>query len=351
MAMRERPGVFILNKKSDFAKGCGGSWENERLIIGSSFVSGVYDSREKGMRWYKLELDMSLPVNSYMKLTFYAADSREIEYGGRLCDISELISSDMSFDEKKKLFAHIESFSAEAASEMLLTSVRGRYLFFSAEVHSAGNDKAYISSARLSFRPFLWVNYLPEIYRENDNSFIERYLAIFQSVYERNERMIERSALSYTAGNAPYEFLKWLSGWYCMINTELWNERQLRYLMMNASRIYSQIGTKEVIAELCELYLGERPDIIEYKSKFDKAFINGYGIGLDRIFIDPYTFTVIIKNKTLSASERETLGQIIDSCRPAHIEANIIVLRSDVRTVGKLDQNVLDDGDGGLTLS
>lgn len=344
--MREKPRSFIINKKSDYLRGYGGVPDDDKIVIDGCFFSEVFDSGEKETRWYKLASDFRLPVNCSMRITFFASDDRVIPKKDKLYDITEVIKSSNSADKKLAAFSvSFLSVSYTMADELLLTELKGRYLFFAVQSISSGGEFPEIYEMRLSFAPYMLTGLLPEIFRDEENSFLERYLAIFQTLYEDMEEKIDHAAESYIPENPDYDFLKWLSDNFCIRSVDLWNDDQLRYILKNAPRIYRCIGTKSVIIELCELYLGCSVEILEYYDGLEQGFVNKYNIPDEKLFINPYVFTVIARTERLTAAEFDGLERIIDACKPAHMNANIVTLPSERFKANKLGENtVLTDG-------
>ena len=343
-----RPQRFIINKKSDYLRGFGGIPDDDKIVIDSCFFSELFDSGEKETRWYKLESAFKLPVNCSMRVTFFTTDDRLVAINDRKYDLSDLIRSDYPPEEKLKTFSQgFKCVSHTMMDELLLTELKGRYLFFAVQCVSSVGDFPEIYEMRLGFSPHMLTDFLPEIYRSEENSFLERYLAVFQSLYENMEEKIDHAAESYVPENPDYDFLKWLSDCFCIRSADHWNEDQLRYILKNAPRIYRCIGTKQVIIELCELYLGCRVEVLEYYDRSENVFSEyaGEGLSEDKLFIGPYVFTVIVYKERLSTSELEGLDRIIDSCKPAHMNANIITLSGTKYKASKLDEDtVLSDG-------
>lgn len=344
--MREKPRSFIINKKSDYLRGFGGVPDDDKIVIDGCFFSELFDSGERETRWYKLASLFRLPVNCSLKVTFFTVDDREVLIKDKKYDLADLIKSSAPADRKLKAFSErFRNVSHTMSNELLLTELKGRFLFFTVQSVSSSGEFPEIYEMRLSFAPYMLTNFLPEIYRDEENSFLERYLAIFQSLYEDMEEKIDHAAESYTPENPDHDFLKWLSDRFCIRSADLWNEEQLRYILKNAPRIYRNIGTKSVIIELCELYLGCRAEILEYYDRQEQGFVNKYNIPEDKLFINPYVFTVIARTERLSAAEFDGLERIIDACKPAHMNANIITLPSADYKESKLgDNTVLTDG-------
>ena len=100
-----------------------------------------------------------------------------------------------------------------------------------------------------------------------------------------------------------------------------------------------------MIVELCELYLGCRVEILEYYDRQEHGSVNKYNIPEDKLFINPYVFTVIARTERLSSAELDGLERMIDACKPAHMNVNIITLPSTEYKESKLGEDtVLTDG-------
>lgn len=342
--MREKPKCFIINKKSDWLRGFGGIPADDKLTADGVFFSEPFDGGERGTRWYKLASLFKIPVNCSLKVTFFVTDSAEISVNGSVYGLGELIRSSGSPENKLRLFSeNCENVSHMMTDEILLTELRGRYLFFAVRGVSSGREFPEIYEARLFFSPYMLTGFLPEIF--GDDPFLERYLAVFQSLYEDMEEKIDHAPESYTAENPDRGFLKWLSDIFQIRTADLWNEEQLRYIIKNAPRLYRYIGTKAVIEELCGLYLGCRAEVVEYYDKAERGYSDNYGIPEDKLFPDPYVFTVIVHAARLSPAVSDGLERIIDACRPAHMSANIITLGgADYKEIRLGSDTLLDDG-------
>ena len=348
--MRKKSEYFILRQKSDFCRGYGGRTEADGLIIKDWYFSRLFDSGEMSMRWYKLSMSYVQPINSLFRFTFYAFESDSIVFKGKVYRIEELMCSSIPAEQKFAALEQYPHLSLSASREMLIARLHGRYLIFAVQLTSAAEDTAKIYEAKLYFRPYSIMHYLPEVYQTEENSFLERYLSIFQNLYEDMERSIEKTYENYTAESAGSDFLRWLASWYCIRTADLWSESQLRYILRNAARIYRNLGTREIIEELCGIYIGERPEIVEYYRTDKQEIVKKYGVSYEKLFIDPYVFTLVIPTVVLSSADMEKLYQIIDSCKPAHMEVNILMIAEHMPRESRIDEGRLTDQDdiGGL---
>ena len=59
------------------------------------------------------------------------------------------------------------------------------------------------------------------------------------------------------------EFLQWLSEWVELDDIFRWEEKKLRQLIKQSFSLYKLKGTKEGLSKIIELYIGEKPMIVE----------------------------------------------------------------------------------------
>jgi phage tail-like protein len=232
-----------------------------------------------------------------------------------------------------RALAPIEKHRVKLSSDVLITELKGRYLVIRIDSTMTGKQPPQLYEMRIYFTPNMWLDDLPELYRKGENTFLERYLAIFQTIQEEFEEQIDGNLKNYSAATADHDFLKWLCSWYCMTEVELWTEQQLRYLLHNSFRIYQELGTSKVLEEICTLYLGTKPEIIVYSQKEDADFKDVHKLGEQRIFVHPNVFTIIVE-ATLTKLQQDAFEKIVASCKPAHMEANIIYIQENRGNAG-----------------
>lgn len=329
---------YIFNKISDFSHGFSRSLIFEKnkgltLADGESegiFYSAVFDSLEKQTLWYRLETNACIYNNTTIKITFFASDNAYIfDKDGMKHDIYDIIRDSGISAEKKALL--LESCYHESfvnPHDNIFKELKGRYIWFRAELFTQQQNCPAIKSIKAHIRMKNWIDYLPEIYRENKKSasFTERFLSLFQNVYEYTESRIDNIDLLFNPDTTDREFLEWLSSWLSIADTYMWNDSQLRYLIKNAASIYKILGTRESISRLIELYTGEPPLIVEncnleYNENTRKLYNRLYSS-------NPFVFTVLVRSECIkSGMQYETLLKIIESAKPAHMEANLVILQ------------------------
>lgn len=339
--MREKSKYFRINRLEEFQRGF---WEDTllwkegvTLSLGSSgrLISRLFDSGEKEMPWYRLSSQCSLPNNTSCRLTVFSSDRDTVFTPDGEISIAECITSSRSWEEKQQIFSSFQVMQAPLEDDLLLYGIRGRYLWFSLELASSQEQAPKIHQIRLSFGGKSWIRDLPELFQTQDNGFLQRYLAIFQTMYEGMEEAIETTVKNYTPQQAPPEFLQWLSSWYCIRERELWSEEQLRVLLAHARELYESMGTRWAMEFLCRLYLGEPVQIAEYPQKDDPKFICPQGISREQIFQSPYIFTILVPARLMKDRNRYlSLLNIVESCKPAHLQAKIILISREARAAG-----------------
>jgi phage tail-like protein len=141
------------------------------------------------------------------------------------------------------------------------------------------------------------IHYLPGIYHTD---FMSRFLALFESILVPIEWNVEYFDLYLDPGTAPAGFLPWLANWYTVVFDSTWSEVQRRILLKEAHQIYARRGTRWALSRVLEIYLGSKPEIIEFTEEKE-----------------PFTFTVKLAQKKGEVNQ-ELVESIIDSSKPAH---------------------------------
>lgn len=312
--MKQKKNYFVLNKKSDFLRGSG-----EQIVFGEAgmmlepgktrgvYHSRVFDSREKQTVWHRMTMDGIFFGESSVEVLVYAADSLQEEEDACL----------------QAVFKKPE--------DVLLHQVKGRYLWFKVILAGQKGREPEISRMQIYFPKDTWLKYLPEVYQNDveSASFLERYLAIFQSVYEDMTKRIEQTPALLNPETSQMEPLLWLAQWLSVENIGLWNEEQLKYLVINGVRLYQYRGTPGYLKELLQLYTGKEPFVIERHQI--EPFFNGSEAGeeLKRLYSSsPYEFTVLLDTETMDTNNQDViLNQLIDMAKPANMECRIVRLK------------------------
>lgn len=337
----EKVKYFVLNKKEDYE--CGQSlhmrYENQGMSLqkeahAGAFLSGLYDSWDIQNEWHRMKLTASGPASVQIKISIYASDDSFIIQNEKETEIGVLLKRPwrkMSLEKKKALFAPYLKKEVQNGEDILLHGVKGRYLWFLAEVYQQGEEPVWLGKIQIFFPKQTWLPYLPQIYDRTSkgDTFLERYLALFQSLYEDMNEEIAEIPSYLDPETAKEDILAWIAGWTGIPDVSLWPAGKLRHLMRHAGKLYKYRGTVFGTAEIIRLYTDSRPFIAEqHKIQNYQDNERKYQLLQSLYGDDPYVFTVLVKEECLpTGKEFSDLKKIIESVKPAWMEARIITLR------------------------
>ena len=308
--MARRGSYFLLNKKDDFVRGSGvGVYiDTGGISLADGCDTGVYDTRvfdcgERGTEWHRLLLTGE-NLSGQVSCAVYAAD-----------------------DEKRALSDDAKKADFREPEDVLLDGVSGRYLRLRIRLERNGSASVGISRIKICFPRQTWLSYLPEIYREHlqEDSFLVRYLGIFQTLYEDMTEQIKRIPQRLSPYTENREALEALSEWFGLEERELWNEEQRRYLIFHAVRLLRMRGTAEYLKELLFLGTGKTVYIVEYVQLIPYFDGGKEEERLKRLYtLNPYEFAVLIDTREQEETELYRIGRIVELAKPAYMACRII---------------------------
>ena len=333
--MRQKLKYFIINKTEDYRRGLYENMEprggglffslDKKTGVGS-FMTRIFDSGEYDSSWHRLVIGASGCEKEDLKVTVYAAEKNEVSFGGDTMTLYELFEDDrLTLSQKTDAFACFTAKRVSGASDILLHEVRGRYLWVLIEQYSSGGSPAGLSDIMIYLPAVSWIDYLPQIYRSSDGDthFLERYLAVFQTVYEELDAEIAGMSRRFDPESTDDELLEWLALWLDISDTDIWSGEKLRRLLLNAVRLYRIRGTRQGLSELIELYTGEKPFIIEGFELMNDTAQLPPGVDASRLkSADPYTVTVLVKR----GHDLDVIRKIAMQMLPVTLELEIVEL-------------------------
>lgn len=314
---------FVINKELDYQRGY---LEDTQYTQGNltlrawkkqgAFISRIFDSQKEETIWHRFVLSGEGRGGASLLFTFYAFDHLEFYLEDKQRLISDFLRDNRySLLEKKERLKPFEQKQVLFPRDILLHEVKGRYLFFIAQLSALGGEIPRVSEMILYFPKTDWLGYLPQVYqREKAGAdFTSRFLGIFQSFYEDMDWKIKTSSRLLNPKDTQISCLKQIAGWFHLEDIYLWPEEKLRKLIEHAPRLFAQAGTVKGMLDFLCLYTGEEPILIE----------NGMEEGED-----PYEFTLLIKERYLSGiREYQGLMCLIRQMKPAHMQVKLIALK------------------------
>ncbi len=306
---------FVVNKQLDYQRGFleGGEFRDGRLHIrqgertGACFISRLFDSRESGTEWARFTVEGVPDAGAGLQLSFYTSETDWISVGGVRRSISELISDPgLTSLQKKAIFDPLFKKHFIGHDDVLLYGVQGRYLFFILNLFQRENGNS-CGDMCLYFPKDTWLKYLPGVYRRSAESadFTERFLGIFQSMYEDRSREIRGSAAMLNPVSCSKGLLVELAQWMDIRDIYLWPEDKLRILIRSMPELSARRGTIGGLRSYLELYTGEEPVIREDSN-------------------DPCSFMVGVSQEYLDdPREYRALLRIIGHMKPAGMKVRL----------------------------
>jgi phage tail-like protein len=297
----------------------------------SVMISRVLDSKEIDMEWHRMIFHLNNHGNTSYEISVYAANSLQRRLGDTEESLEKILfDKDMDVSEKKKILKPYLQKNIQSTDDILLHEIKGRYLWFILETSLQMNQEIQIDKIQVYFPRQSWISYLPEIYRSEDkNQFFERFLAIYQTLYEDLNETIRQVPYLIDVDYADKEFLEWLAKWLDIAESYIWSEEQLRNLLRRGVELYKLRGTRQAVVEFVKLYTNggetyvvENFQVKQYKNKKNEQL-------LERLYgNNPYKFQVIVQEKDVpTVREYQTLMKIIEEAKPAYMELELVVLK------------------------
>lgn len=202
----------------------------------------VIDSMEPGCRWGRLHIDMRLPSNGICHV--YAAAKDE--------------------DEQPNFRKEGRNVGTNC-SDMLLFQEQGRYLWICVELLGCG--RAGLKDIYVVRPGTELLLIFPEVYQEH-GTFLERYLAIFSTLYEQMQEKIEGSEGLLDCRKADRSLVRRYLGWMGLGSLKAGlTEDEERRLLTDLYWLNRRKGTRAAAFKLAELLLGQGPIIMEARGR------------------------------------------------------------------------------------
>lgn len=341
---------FIVNRRSDWSDGSvlkNLKFKNDVLISDNKtgdngvYISGAFDSMQRETVWHRMRLNLKAPPDAIYRVRLYAADSAQIKIPApgkqslSKVNINEYIADNgIDISRKIDMFDYIGAKMHQNSSDVLLYDLKGRYLWVCIEIINYEKEQLSIESMKIEFPQISFVDYLPEIYREDGdkNSFISRFIGIFQSLYVDLEDRIDYTPLSFDIDRTTKDFLNWIGDWLSIKDAEIWGEKRLRELIKKAVKIYKMKGTKRAIAKIVQEYSGTEPIIVEQFDVKENMYYDKQKETVENLFgKNGYVFTVMLPDNYVKDSETYVeLLRVINGVKPIDSVCNLVALGNQI---------------------
>ena len=310
-------------------------FEQKGTYFSQSFDSDIYRCQ-----WHKILLDTSsIPTGTSIKVWTYTSEI-------------ELLPSDIQALQPEDW--HTGQINA---SDFLILSPPGRYLWLKIEFSGSGIDTPILRRLKAYFPRSSYLQYLPAVYQSDPVSkdFLERFLSIFETVLGSVETKIDRIAQYFDPDGVPDRaFLEWLASWVDLTFYQSWSLETCRRLLRHAPELYRLRGTPAGLKRWLSLAFGVEAEILEHFCLRQGAYLNQqfvlgershlwsntlldrWSLGdthlgelplqetmptVDRFSVTAHRFTVFIPAAQLRDPTRESqIRALIDAEKPGHTQ-------------------------------
>lgn len=281
----------------------------------------VIDSGIEDCSWGRLKFDQECDADAVVYLYLIASNERE-PYD-TLCD------AEVPIDKKKQLVRAGGGLRVINRSDLLLYELSGRYLWIMIEVSGA---YAKLDSIRVHAPGDNFMATFPEVYREK-NSFFHRYLSIFSSMYNDFQDKLDHREELLNLAHAPQELLLLYARWLGLeLNRDYFDVEVLRALVREAGELSRMKGTKGCMERLCQLLIGETPQIVE-RSHLQRYVRMEERERINQLYGDsPFDVTLMLSH-SISEKQEKQLLMLLGQFKP---------VRSRLRIICLTDSGVLD---------
>ncbi|MEK3881860.1 phage tail protein [Paenibacillus sp. PL2-23] len=296
------------------------------------WLSRAFDSAEIGTVWHKLTLDGFMPEGTQLRISFHCSDHEHAVIEGSYRSINDWIE-DESIPLKRKLAGLTNFWSPPMLNpkDALFIGAKGRYLWLMMEWIGTERHSPFAEKLRLYFPRETYLDYLPAVFKEDEESrdFLERYLAMFGTLFSELETEIGDLSRFIDPHRAEGEHLRWLATWLGLSADDSWTDGQIRAFIDAAHELYTYRGTKRGLHRTIETYTGMEPLIVEQfqtKDMRDNAELRTL---MEQLYGDnPYSFTVLLRpEQATTEKQRVVIEELLEEQKPAYTEARLVQLQ------------------------
>ena len=296
-----------------------------------TFISRLLDSGEEGNRWHRAVIQSEGYGDDSIKFCFYCSDEDKAVIDGRIYRWEELIrDKEIPVEKKRKAMKPYLAHMVQNPRDILLYRARGRYLWIEIQLFCQAGFLPEIRCMKIYAGNRSFLSYLPAIYQTGgEEDFLERFLGMFEAVYQNINEKIADSARQLEPMSAEPEFLYWMAKWVGISNAHLWQEEKLRLLLQGIVRKNLIRGTREYMEYMIGIFTGERPFFVEYGDiEQYKGNENAYRSLRQSYVHGPYDVSVLVREQAVpSMREQYALKKVIEDMKPAHIRMQLIIMR------------------------
>ncbi|HOA88682.1 MAG TPA: phage tail protein [Propioniciclava tarda] len=274
-------------------------------VVGT-FATVALDSGLPGTRWHRIGLSGVVPQGCQVEVATLTTDAdltaAELALGG---------SGWVSAGVLGELGTPRDEASGTAAQpgawDTLVMSAPGRYLWLRLVLRGDGTRTPELTEAAVHLPRNTSLRYLPTIFAAGESDFLERFLALTDTVRDSVTLLLDRlpNELDPRSADADdrRDFLGWLGGWVGMDDITALPVTRQRRLIAAAADLYRRRGTPDGVARHAGLWLGRRTNVLEHFKLRRWAVANQARLGDASVLFGPEVV------RRLKVGEFSSIGQ------------------------------------------
>ncbi len=292
------------------------------------FLSAPLDSGEKGTIWNRIQFAWESSPQNNLEISCMALDQLTIIRGQEIISIQNYFE-DLTIDavEKETFFEELCQEKRYNVQDMYFTNLKGRYLWIKIAFTSYLPEKCSLQNFMVWYHIKPVTDYLPILYQEQ-NDFVKRFLAIFQSLYYDFQEQLDYVTQFLDVDCVSGTYLQWLAQWMGCVYPANWQDDKLRRFLKISFSLFQQKGTRTGLERLLTFAIGNQPILIELWKIMETCGEAYTRNGYDQLYGNAESvFWVLIAQEDLQACDMQELLQLIQWYQPIHTIAHIAVLK------------------------
>lgn len=244
-------------------------WSQPLYAREGAWFSESLDSRRYRCQWHRIELDLAdLPAGTWVEVATTTSDQPHRK--GSLVP-------DHLWDKVPRFTGPLQrdlplGQQSSRREDLLVLSPPGQFLNLRIRMgshptrndegartqHNGGYATPIVAGLRIHYPRQSYAEYLPAVYAEDQESrsFLERFLSIFQTDWDRIEQQIENIADLFDPTTVPNEaFLDYVAEWLGLTVEGSWDLTQKQRLVTETKKNLGRWGTLECVRRHVGVYL------------------------------------------------------------------------------------------------
>ena len=240
------------------------------FVQSGSFVAGPYEADTEPTRWQRIHVELAaMPAGAHFRLWTLTTNDTSLQPAFPLDPA--LVQPPAVDDPESPGSTTLGTWRALPwdAPDALILNAPGRRLWIAGTLTGTGGETVVIRQLRVMHDEEGWLRYLPALFTRDDmtRTFLERALALFETLHERERNLVDDLPLLFDPQAAPDRYgaswLEWLADW---VGTELdqtWDARTRRDTVAGAFRAFARRGTPASLRSLVALHAGADVELEE----------------------------------------------------------------------------------------